>query len=245
MRITEIDNNLPKAKPVKEHMSLFIPDVNENIPNRNGFIYTLIGAPGTGKSSLLLSLFRDKEYYKKKFCNVYLITPESSFLSVKNHPFEGHTKVYHDLTEDLLDDIYDELLDNKQLCIKGNHPLENSCVIIDDFADGLKDKRLIRELKRLLIKSRHIGCSFIFTLQAYNMFPLVLRKMITNVTLFKPKNRIELDSVRKELIGMREDEVIDLMDYVFDKPYMHLDIDTASGEMRKNFKLLNIETDKK
>ena len=60
------------------------------------------------------------------------------------------------------------------------------------------------------------------------------------MTLFNPKNRIELDSVRKELIGMKEDEVIDLMDYVCDKPYMHLDIYTASGELRKNFKLLNI-----
>jgi ribosomal protein S24E len=56
----------------------------------------------------------------------------------------------------------------------------------------------------MLTKSRHMLCSFIFTLQAYNMLPLVLRKQITNVILFKPKNRVELESVRKELIGMNE-----------------------------------------
>ena len=39
MKITEQDNDLPLAKPVKEHMSIFIDGVNTNIPNRNGFIY--------------------------------------------------------------------------------------------------------------------------------------------------------------------------------------------------------------
>jgi hypothetical protein len=93
----------------------------------------------------------------------------------------------------------------------------------------------------MLTKSRHILCSFIFTLQAYNMLPLVLRKQISNVILFKPKNRVELESVRKELIGMNEQKTIELLDYVFDSPYNHLDIDTASGQMRKNFNLLKIE----
>ena len=38
------------------------------------YAFMLMGSPGTGKSSLLLSLFRDKNYYKKKFNNLYLIT---------------------------------------------------------------------------------------------------------------------------------------------------------------------------
>ena len=242
MNILEIKNNLPRAIPVKEKMSVFIEGINTNIPNRNGFIYTLIGAPGTGKSSLLLSLFRDKHYYKKKFQNVYLITPESSYLSVSNHPFEGHSKVYHELTEDLIADIYETLLENKRECVANGDAIEHSCVIIDDFASELKDIDMIRALKSVLIKSRHIACSFIFTLQAYNLFPLVLRKMITNVSLFKPKNQEELISVRKELIGMKIDKTQELMNFVFDAQYNHLDIDTAepTHPFRKNYNLLKI-----
>jgi len=67
MIIKEIENELPKIKPVKEIMDIYIDGIDPNLPNRNGFIYALIGAPGTGKSSLLLSLFRDRNYYKKKF----------------------------------------------------------------------------------------------------------------------------------------------------------------------------------
>jgi len=67
MIIKEVENDLPKIKPVKEIMNIYIDGIDPNLPNRNGFIYALIGAPGTGKSSLLLSLFRDRNYYKKNF----------------------------------------------------------------------------------------------------------------------------------------------------------------------------------
>ena len=45
------------------------------------------------------------------------------------------------------------------------------------------------------------------TLQAFNLFPLVLRKLLTNISLLKPKNKIELDSVRRELINLNEQDV--------------------------------------
>jgi ABC-type dipeptide/oligopeptide/nickel transport system ATPase component len=241
MLISEIKNDLPTIKPVKEIMSIYIDGINPNIPNRNGFIYALIGSPGSGKSSLLLSLFRSKNYYKNKFNHIYLITPESSFLSVKDHPFENHNKVYHELTSEVLENIYNELVEIKKDCIDNNYEIEHACVIIDDYASDLKDKELIKSLKQLLIKSRHIGCSFIFTLQTYNLFPLVLRKLLTNVSLFKPKNKIELDSVRKELINLNEQDTIELMNYVFSEEYSHLDVDTNTNILRKNFNKLIIK----
>jgi ABC-type dipeptide/oligopeptide/nickel transport system ATPase component len=241
MLITEEKNDLPKISPVKEIMSIFIDGINPNIPNRNGFIYALIGSPGSGKSSLLLSLFRNKNYYKNKFNHIYLITPESSFLSVENHPFKNHTKVYHELNSYTLENIYNELVEIKKDCLGGGYEIEHSCVIIDDFASELKDNELIRALKQLLIKSRHIGCSFIFTLQAYNLFPLVLRKLLTNISLFKPKNKIELESVRKELINFNEQDTTELMNYIFSEEYNHLDIDTITNILRKNFNKLLIK----
>ena len=241
MLISEIKNDLPTIKPVKEIMSIYIDGINPNIPNRNGFIYALIGSPGSGKSSLLLSLFRSKNYYKNKFNHIYLITPESSFLSVKDHPFENHNKVYHELTSEVLENIYNELVEIKKDCLDNNYEIEHSCIIVDDYASDLKDKELIKSLKQLLIKSRHIGCSFIFTLQTYNLFPLVLRKLLTNVSLFKPKNKIELDSVRKELINLNEQDTQDLMNYVFSEEYSHLDIDTNTNILRKNFNKLIIK----
>jgi hypothetical protein len=160
---------------------------------------------------------------------------------VKDHPFENHNKVYHELTSEVLENIYNELVEIKKDCIDNSYEIEHSCIIVDDFASELKDKELIKSLKQLLIKSRHIGCSFIFTLQAYNLFPLVLRKLLTNISLFKPKNKIELDSVRKELINLSEQDTQELMNYVFSEEYNHLDIDTNTNILRKNFNKLIIK----
>ena len=241
IKITEIKNDLPVTKPLKEIMSLYVPNIDKNLPSRNGAIYAIIGSPGSGKSNLLFStLFKNRNYYRGKFDNIFLITPESSFLSLEKHPFANHDKVYHDLNTNVLSEIYDEILELKREALEEERDIEHSCIIIDDFADGLKDKEIINVLKTILIKSRHLNTFFIFTLQAYNMFPLVLRKLITNMTLFKPKNNIETENIRTELLNMNRDNFQDLYNYVFDAPYTHLDVDTPNMEIRKNFNLLEI-----
>ena len=150
------------------------------------------------------------------------------------------SKVFHDLSEDVLENIYEELMDLKRDCLDDGYDMETSCLVIDDFASDLKSKELIKILKKILTKSRHIGCAVIFTLQCYNLFPLVLRKMLTNITLFKPKNKVELESVRKELINLNEEKTNELFNYVFSEEYSHLDVDTTNSSLRKNFKLLEI-----
>jgi ABC-type dipeptide/oligopeptide/nickel transport system ATPase component len=242
MKISEIKNNLPTTKPLKEIMSLNVPNVNPSLPHRNGAIYAIIGAPGSGKSNLLFStLFRNSHYYRSKFDNIYLITPESSFLSLEKHPFKDHDKVFHELSNDILEVIYEEILDLKRQALDEDRPIEHSCIIIDDFADGLKDPSIIMMLKKLLIKSRHLNTFFIFTLQYYNAFPLALRKLITNITLFKPKNNIEMESIRGELLHLNKDDFQELTNHVFDQPYNHLDYDTSTMQIQKNYNLLNIE----
>jgi hypothetical protein len=242
MKITEIKNNLPKTKALKEIMEIYVPNIDRNLPSKNGSIYAIIGAPGSGKSNLLFStLFKNLNYYRSKFDNLYLITPESSFLSLQKHPFKDHDKVFHELDKATLEVIFEEILEYKKQALEDDRPIEHSCLIIDDFADGLKDKDIIMSLKKLLIKSRHINCFFIFTLQAYNLFPLVLRKLITNITLFKPKNNVETESIRAELLHMGRDEFQELTNFIYDEPYNHLDYDTNTMELRKNYNLLNIE----
>ena len=242
MKITELKNNLPITKPLKEIMELYVPNINKSLPSKNGAIYVIIGSPGSGKSNLLFStLFKNNAYYRGKFDNLYLITPESSFLSLQKHPFATHDKVFHELTSDVLNNIYDDILELKKEALEEERPIEHSCIIIDDFADGLKDSEIIIALKKMLIKSRHLNCFFIFTLQSYNMFPLVLRKLITNISLFKPKNNIETELIRSELLHMNKEDFKELTNYVFDAPYNHSDYDTSLMEIRKNFNLLNIE----
>jgi hypothetical protein len=235
--IIEYKNKLyKKPKVIKEKMDMYIPDVPNYVSNRNGMIYILTGSGGSGKTNLLLNLFKSKDLYKKKFNNLYYFCPESSFLSLKDHPFKKHDKIYHELTVGNLNDVYNELNEIKQ-----DDNIEYSCVIIDDFADVLKDKNIIKQLNKMLIKARHLCCGYIFTLQTYYYFPKILRKQITYISIFKPKNLEEWNSLAKELFNINSDDALVIYDYCFNEPFTHLDVDTVKNIYYKSFNLLEFK----
>jgi len=241
MQISEIKNVAIKdTKPVKEKMDKYIPDIVEGVSRRNGMIYLLVGSGGSGKTSLLLNQFRRGGAYHKKFHHLYLFTPAISFASVKDHPFEKHDKVQHELTRNTLEDLYEELKDRKEEH-DDDDEMEYNCVVIDDMASTLKEKDVQKLLNTMLIKARHFNTCFIFTLQSYLYMPKMLRKQTTYATIFKPKNREEWNSINSELLQMKEDDAKKLYDYVFEKEYSHLDIDTIENHLYRNFNLLEIK----
>jgi hypothetical protein len=93
----------------------------------------------------------------------------------------------------------------------------------------------------MLIKARHLCCSFIFTLQSYLYFPKTLRKQITYTSIFKTKNVEEWYSIANELLNLKKDDALTLFNYVFDKPYSHLDYDTTNNTVYKEFNELKLE----
>jgi hypothetical protein len=92
----------------------------------------------------------------------------------------------------------------------------------------------------MIIKARHLSCCFIFTLQSYYLLPLILRKQITNCSIFKPKNKKEWETIADELLNFEKTDTLQFYNYVYDKPYTHLDVDTLTNKIYKNFNLLEI-----
>ena len=266
-KISEIKNiKFPKLQPVKEVQNIRIPDIIDDIPNRNGFIWLLTGSGGSGKTSLLLNFFRNKNLYKGKFHNIYYFCPLSSFLSVQKHPLEKLENIFHELTVQNLEFVFQDLSSKKSAYVESvekkkkkkkdllfdvdeyeeeekeeEKELEYSICIIDDFADALKNNDIQKQLNKMLIKSRHLCCAYVFTLQSYFYFPKILRKQITNITIFKPKNAEEWNTIAKELLNLNQEDGLTLYEYVFDAAYHHLDIDTLTNDLFKNFNKLQIE----
>jgi hypothetical protein len=237
----EVNKEIKSIKPVKEKMDKYIKDIPDGISRRNGMIYLLVGSGGSGKTSLLLNQFRKGGSYHRKFHNLYLFTPSISFMSVQNHPFEKHDKIYHELTRDNLEELHEELKERKEeYDDDGDEEMEYNCVIIDDFASSLKDKDVQKLLNTMLIKARHLNTCFIFTLQSYLYFPKMLRKQTTYATIFKPKNKEEWNSINQELLQMKEDDARKIYDYVFGQEYSHLDIDTIENKLYRNYNPLVI-----
>jgi len=251
-----------KMKPIKERQDIYLDVINQNVSRRNGGIYLLTGSGGSGKSNLLLNMFKSKTEYKKVFDNIYYFCPVASFNSIKSHPFEKHEKVYHELNIGILQEIYDELVSKKDDATKKPEPkeknnfaeveeeeeekeekkeIEYSAIILDDFADALKNMEIQKFLNKIIIKARHLCVSFFITLQSYTYMPKQLRKQVTYLTLFKTKNKAEFEIIAEEILNLKKDDALLLYDYVFDKPYTHLDIDTCKDLLYKNFNLLKLK----
>jgi hypothetical protein len=264
--IVEVDNpNETKFKVMREKQDVFVPDIsNLNISRRNGMVYVLAGSGGSGKTNLLLNLFKSKDCYRNKFHNLYYFCPEASFASLDNHPFMNHPRTYHELDVPILEEIYQELVSykidtkvEKHKKIKKNKYDENendfssesdeekeiqySAIILDDLADVLKDKAIQKQLNKMIIKSRHLQLAFIFTLQSYLYMPRMIRKQITYTSIFKPKSIAEWTSISQELLHLNKDDALVLYNFVFDKPYTHLDLDTVTNTLYKNFNLLELK----
>ena len=263
--ITE-NKNLPKFQKIEETMDRYIPKVDRsmNIPNLTGFRYCICGPPGSGKSNLLLNLFKTDKFYRNKFKNVYLFTPQSSFESVKDHLFKDHPDVFHEMSAELIYAIIDELQAKKMAYVdymksknkkqpklfiddddkperKKKVSLEWSCIILDDMANELKNQEFVKALKKLLIQTRHIMCSVIITLQSYLLLDKKLRKLMNYVTVFKPSHQHEWISNCDELIGIsNQNDMLEIQNYLFNENYNHLDIDITHGKFYKNFNDLKI-----
>jgi len=261
MKINEIKNPTQmKMKPIKEKMDIYVPDIiNENISRRNGMVSVLTGSGGSGKSSLLLNMMKDKTMYRGKFHNIFYFCPSSSFNSVQHHPFEKHERVYHQLSVELLDGIYNQLIaikedatEKKEKKVKAfideasedeeeeKKEIQYSLIIIDDMANYLKENRINTQLNKMIIKARHICCGFVFCLQSYYLMPKILRKQITYISIFKPKNQEEWNSIAKELMNLSKDDALAVYNYVFNEPYTHIDMDLVTNKYYKNFNLLEL-----
>ncbi len=68
--------------------------------------------------------------------------------------------------------------------------------------------------------------------------PKILRKQITYTSLFRTKTIEEFDSIAKELLHLNKEDALKLFNFGFDKPYNHLDIDTTTSVLYKNFNTL-------
>lgn len=119
-------------------------------------------------------------------------------------------------------------------------PVKYNLIIIDDFANELKNADIQQQLNKMIIKARHVCLSWIFSLQSYTYFPKSLRKQITNGIIFKPKNVEEFISMVNELFNMKKSDAQILFNYCFDVPYTHLDVDTWTNNYYKNFNLLKL-----
>ena len=193
---TELILDIPEftcdINPLGEHL-----DKYEMLAHLNSFNFTaIIGKPGSGKTSLLVSFLTGKgkkKVFRKVFDHIHLVMPKSSRKSMTKDPFKNHSedKMYEELNFDSINKICDSMLSSSQ-------EKETSLLILDDVGAVLKNKELGGKLRQIIYNRRHLKCHIVVLVQSYLSIPKEVRKLITNCFMFK-RSKVEFENFCEEL----------------------------------------------
>jgi len=222
------ENDKPKLKTCemlcdkKLHSKLDNYDLTSFMNNHSTTLF--IGAPRSGKTSLLYSFFKSKDIFKNTFDKIFLFQPEQSRASMKDKLFDKipDEQKYDELTLENLNDVEENLSEN------------NNVLLFDDQTAYLRDKSIKKKLKELVFNRRHKHLSIIFLVQTYMSLESDIRKLFSNLFIFKCSKR-EMQTIWDEHVELPPDYMLPIMKMVYDEPYQYLFLNTDSQRLFKGF----------
>ena len=227
-------------------------DIDDSIPKplpqQGGFAMLIVGKPGMGKTTLILSLVcKQGKAFNKKFDKVFVFSP--SLMSVSDDPFEliPDDQKFEDATLENLQGVLDTIKDT------GDKVL----IILDDVISDVRGKgkgQIENLLQKIFFNRRHLcngpnhkggSCSIIATSQTYNKIDPKLRKTASQLIFYENKQKKELESIYDEVILIPKKEFMDVLRYIYDKKHNFMYIDTKLQDnkmIHKNFNQLIINS---
>jgi hypothetical protein len=185
-----------------------------------------VGAPGSGKTSLVVSFFKSKEMLNKVYHNVFLFQPSHSISSMKDDIFDSIDNKYNELTYENLEGVMNQIKEEEnKYC---------NCIIFDDMGAYLKNKDIKKLLKELIYNRRHLRTSIFFLCQTYLSIEKDIRKLFSNLFVFRVSKK-ELELIFDEVVEQAKELVLPISKLVYDTKYNFLFINTDSGRLFKNF----------
>lgn len=244
-----LDNSIKPIEIFENKKKLFKcpqEDHPDQILPIHPFRMLISGPSQSGKTTFLLNLINNVNFYKDFFVQIILVSP-----NIHSEQFEQVLKEMKDIIipfdefqEDQLTNIYDSQM---EMILKDG--FENSGPLLWIFDDLVDNKSFLhsRFLEMLVVRGRHSNSSSIFTSQYYNGYPLKLRKNATNIILFPSSNKEEMKAIARELIHKKltEEEFHQLFLFATNEPFSFLHVNLQSKNIDNIYrckfqKILNI-----
>ena len=191
------------------------------------------GRSGSGKSSLLLSLFLQDDYpYKNIFNdgdNIYVFSPCAAGGSdykldvLIEEMSVPDSNCFDDIDDDLINDLYDNIVEDYREKIRNKEKPENILIIIDDFSSsGVMSSKRFNAVAKLFCNSRKVLCSIVVLQQSYLHTNKTIRENATGLILFNTSQKsleaIEGDNnylkSKKQFFTMFRENVIEAHDFL-------------------------------
>lgn len=221
-------------------------EAHEALRTFNRYGTTLvIGPPGSGKSSIAVSLLTTKTKGSRVFCknaeHFIIFIPHNSLQSMKKDPFSPKihedgspptpqvSMLFHELTPENLQEAYNNIQEWSEAG-------ERTVLYIDDLTQDLKNFENEYLLNIMSLNRRHLKLNLIITSQTYRKIPITIRKSASSVILFYLPNKAENTAVFTEILNISKEEWELISDHVFKRGrHNFLLLDVVNQRFFKNF----------
>ena len=228
------ENDKPKLKvcemicDVKLHAKLDKYELTQFLNNHSTTL--MIGKPKSGKTSLLYSFLKSKELLRNVYDKIFLFQPSQSRASMKDKIFDNipDEQKFEELNLENLNDVESNLDEGSNI------------IIFDDQTAYLKDNEIQKKLKEFVYNRRHKHLSIIFLVQSWLSVPKDIRKLFTNIFIFKVSKN-EMEQIFDEVVELPKQYILPLMKLTYDKPHQYLFINTDSQRLFKGFDEIMID----
>jgi hypothetical protein len=236
MRITEYENPLVWLPPGINCDRPIRDTISDPLPKTASFL-GFIGAPGSGKTSLMMSMLTNPDMYHKAFHHIFFVCPATSRASINGDPWKDHPedKLFDELTPQVLQFVHEF---SKVASAEKQYTL----LILDDCAAELKNKEIERILKYLVWNRRHLKLTIWIMSQSYIALPLSIRKALSHAIMFRPRNKKETQAIFDELLFLPKEQHELIVNHIFPEndEYGFLFLDTNKGRLHKRFNYLHL-----
>lgn len=204
--------------------------------NKSNFSLFL-GKPGSGKTSLMVSLLNTPQLFKRCFHKIYVFMPSHSRGSLKNNLFDQlpQDQLYDTLDVETINDVFERIEENAD---NG----EFSLIVLDDVQQYLKDKYVAKRLLELVANRRHLKASVWLLAQTYKSIPRQIRQVLTNLFVFKI-NKGEMENIFNEQVELFKEHFLHIIKKAYADPHDYLFIDTSSQRVFRGFDEILLEDD--
>jgi KaiC/GvpD/RAD55 family RecA-like ATPase len=208
-----IENAKPKLPRVNFECDKVIDPKLEEIPAikqcfSKSFTTLVSGGCGSGKTTFVIQTI--KGVFKNCFEEIILIIPENSFDSFSEkdklyfRKYLPEENIIHEFDIEVLNEVYGKLEENSS-------NRNNTLIIIDDFADRLKDKQTEKILSKIFLKNRHLRTSVMILTQNYFMVPKKIREISNNLVMFNT-NKSQNEKMFEEQFDLKHKQFNELME---------------------------------
>lgn len=224
---------------VKALDNTYSPSSDPLLLQNNSCVYIISGRRGAGKSTLALSLLNSKLAYRKRFKNIFLISPtarsDKKFAKVVKE-LDEDGKFFEELNESNIENILEIVKsDNEENDKKNLH-----CLVLDDCVLDLP-KRKSSILNKLVIESRHHNMTLLILSQKYNAIPTIIRANMDLISFFPSLNNKEVSTFQEDLNISKE-----LFYQMYNKStknpndFLHVNLLSFPPKFYKKFELIDL-----